>query len=873
MPARLQKTKKSFAFSAGFNTEGSKLVSVNGAVIDGKNMQLLRDGTLIRRKGLELLTDFGELYPGLGGTPVLEAYFQAHVHGIFPSNFKGKPVKYYLWRSAAGPGNDFLVVFDGDIHLNFYELNRNPTDLASCFVFQINIPATTTARLSDISFDASSNQLIVAANYMLPLLVTYNMETSSLIYRQINLRIRDITGAPGANNLSRPTFLTADHQYNLQNQGWGTNPRTLVSATPDGNNIHYGTPIPWYFRYKGVYPGNGDIYHLAKLENAKEVLGIGAFDPFRFDQLPDPTRHAPRGHFIMDVRTNNRQSTPLPGFSGGTKITPGASTIYGPACAAFFAGRIAYAGIIPSSESGSVDTWSGKIYISQLLEDNLENIGHCYSKNDPTDPDINGPQATDGVELLIKGAGQIQRLIPFAQSLLAVTSRGIWALGGQDPQAGFSATSFGINKLIETTRLYPESMIVIDNVLYYWADDGIYRLTYDFAGGAQAENLTASTIQTYFNTLDDHARRTAFPVYITTQRRVEWMFQKGNTFGTTSSAARLRNAGLAYDLVLQAWSPPATYDSLFTTQYYPPGGPWTPGTTQWTPIVIGAIERRTTLNTISESNVVTTNNDPILAVGGDNVVVSVEERTVQDPQVTYIVGSPCLRFGNIIDPADDYAGAELVYVPMYARATNPTARDWESRGLRFLSFANTRGLFDGGTGYARCQTYETYCDVGAIDIVSLGDDIGDYSRIKGAPDIWTYVERTETDVVPQVQYLPQPGGLFVLGDDAPGPYVYNTVTNEYRLSPRSGAYAQYRWDWAEYDSGTDWSPRTSVYKLPRHIIADPSVELFEPSKVIVTRERIKGRGRHLTIRFSADTDKAFHLLGFELAITVKPKRK
>lgn len=91
-----------------------------------------------------------------------------------------------------------------------------------------------------------------------------------------------------------------------------------------------------------------------------------------------------------------------------------------------------------------------------------------------------------------------------------------------------------------------------------------------------------------------------------------------------------------------------------------------------------------------------------------------------------------------------------------------------------------------------------------------------------------------------------------------------------RLSYRSGCVVQGLWDWHGDDSM--WSKNGkefSAYKL-RHDLPEFSNEAGEikyPEDVIITKNKLRGRGRSLSLRFSSEDGKDMKLIGWHIPMT------
>lgn len=99
---------------------------------------------------------------------------------------------------------------------------------------------------------------------------------------------------------------------------------------------------------------------------------------------------------------------------------------------------------------------------------------------------------------------------------------------------------------------------------------------------------------------------------------------------------------------------------------------------------------------------------------------------------------------------------------------------------------------------------------------------------------------------------------------------YVATNDGIKVSVRSGCIAQGLWDW-HGDNGS-WSKNNSefvAYKL-RHKLPEFSNEtglISYPDDVIITKNKLRGRGRSLSLRFSSEEGKDMKLIGWHIPIT------
>ena len=131
--------------------------------------------------------------------------------------------------------------------------------------------------------------------------------------------------------------------------------------------------------------------------------------------------------------------------------------------------------------------------------------------------------------------------------------------------------------------------------------------------------------------------------------------------------------------------------------------------------------------------------------------------------------------------------------------------------------------------------YSSYLETG----YELAEDI---ARFKQALYLVSYFNRSETEWV---------------ADGAGG----------YELSPQSSCLGRAMWDWSNIGNGK-WSNQFQAYRLLPIPVDPGATGAFENGKpVVVTRSKIRGKGRALSIRYESETGKDFDLLGWFIPLS------
>lgn len=178
-----------------------------------------------------------------------------------------------------------------------------------------------------------------------------------------------------------------------------------------------------------------------------------------------------------------------------------------------------------------------RIMFSQVLIDDLNTLGRCYQKNDPTSPDISDLLATDGGDIQLQNAGAILKLEEFLNGIIAFCEKGVFYVYG--PQSGFNATEYTIQKVTEFSLYAVEGTQRIGDALMYVAQNGVFVLQPNEFGQLKAVNITEQTINTYYQ---EFVRPDIFAGYDIEQKQVFFV-------------SRSTKKGLVYDTRVQGWFP------------------------------------------------------------------------------------------------------------------------------------------------------------------------------------------------------------------------------------------------------------------------------------------------------------------------------
>ena len=244
-----KKAEKTFnSFVKGLVTEASELTFPEGALVDGENFVLKRDGSLERRLGI----DYENLYTKVST-------------GLTEAQLAGGRQAFYRWNSPSGDSSLNIGVIRIYNRFWFIDLlTSNPSTNLLNNGDYIEVPALTT---SDVQFANLNNQLIIVSQDIpTPLVFTYNTDTKKISTSDIGIKIRDLFGVnDGLEPHVRPDYagITTTKQWVAESTNfekgdefyYGTNVYKVTAAS-QGQNTVYRPSTSWT-AFGGPFYGGG----------------------------------------------------------------------------------------------------------------------------------------------------------------------------------------------------------------------------------------------------------------------------------------------------------------------------------------------------------------------------------------------------------------------------------------------------------------------------------------------------------------------------------------------------------------------------------------------------------------------------------------
>ena len=748
------------SFVKGLITEASPLNFPEQAASDIENFELNKDGTLNRRLGL-------------GPEPV---------YATKPTTFTGtsaalnNQIFTYVWDQPGGvKDKKFLIVCSGGFEFDVFDMAPDSI-ISGGFIGKVSL-------LAGI-FDNPNPQFATIDGYLVvtngsdgPQLVIYNPIDNSITVEYYNLLTRDIWGVSDPETDNNPTKRVTEkrnsHLYNLYNQGWNA-PRLVDFA--------YDSPEEGFKIANGKYPADSEkiwtgIRYVADTPtNPKEKLFYGAFN-----ELVGVDNSVSRGSFIIDlVQRGPSRSTAITnnaanvsGIDRGVSFTSYEGSYersaYGPRCSAQYAGRIWYAGFGPTLEGDARSPDLSRFVAFTQLIKNKTDFAKCYQEGDPTSRESNDVIDTDGGLVRISDIGTIIRMVVLNNSLLVFADNGVWSItGGSD--YGFSATNYKVDRVSEFGALGPDSVVTEGNSIFYWAENGIFGITFDQFGKLTSKNLTSTTIQKYYEQIPTRNRGRARGVYDTVTNKVRWLYEDDEVFSSSSKSKEL-----ILDLVLGAFSVNSIRNFSNTA-------------------VVDLFITPAFSTELSSDDVLV--NGTSVTVNTEDTIISSIERTSSLQSVKYLL----LR----------YVVGQIYYsIGWY---NDPTFRDW--------------AIIDGNGFDAKA-----YLVTGALTA-------GDSSLHKQVPVLVFHMKRTE-----------------------------NQINSSFELENQSGCFVRSMWDWANSSNSNKWGPLFQAYRYRRGFVPQAGPGPYDYGfDLITTRNKLRGRGRALSLYVESEPQKDCQIIGWSLSL-------
>lgn len=753
-------------FIQGIITEASPINFPANASVDEDNFILFKDGSRERRLGINL-----------------EDGYQSITTTTNVSSSGSVVASSFLWGNAGGDAGKKVVVVQAGSQLKFFDYDTVP--LSSGLIHTYSAPSS--AATTKFSFTVVDGILVAAFGEREVTTFTYDEgvitnSSQPLLIRDL-FGVEDIDAASGTDMRSgqgitfRPTVRTNNHLYNLRNQTWQP-PR-----------MHYideylTDTVTQVFVTHGYYPSNADNANLVLFANANDS---GNRTALRFNVKDVPandsgTFPAPQGFFIIDAmnRGASRYEEAVEYFSNTTNLTyqigslPKDQTPGGAKVVEEYAGRVWYSGFSGEVIDGDKHSprMSSYVLYSQVVFSQSD-INKCYQVADPTSYEDAELAATDGGFIRLDGAQNILDMVNIGQSLVVIAENGVWQISGGSG-FGFSADNNFVKKITNKGAISSGATVVVESTVFYWGDDAIYQIAPNQFGDLEAQNISNTRIQKYYDRIDQLDKAACTGIFDSYDRKVRWLY--GNRLADTTGVKEL-----VLDIELGAFYP-STIRNLETG---------------FTPILTSPVQVPPFRNTSTIEEVVY-NGEPV-EHNGEQVVYVRRQQESSDREVAYVA----------------------------VTSLEPLTFTFASyRDASFTDWASVDGVGVDADAY----------------ILTGWTTGGENQRYKQVPWLTFYMRTTEDGY----QTTPE-------GDIEP--------TNE------SSCLMQTRWDWTNSDKSNRWSREIQLYRKKRaYYPEDVSEEFDDGFEVVVSKNKLRGKGRSIAFYLRTEPEKDCNILGWSFVI-------
>lgn len=756
-------TQEITSFSKGIITEASPLTFPDNASINENNLVIENDGSRRRRYGM----DYEPQYLTINTAQQVSS-------DLAFSSFQ--------WKAPGGYADtEFLVVQVGS---QLFMFNSTLRPVSRQLVYSADL-GTSDSRV--YSYAVADGLLVVASNT--GTIRTFDWNGSFVTLSTGRLLIRDLFGVQdvssgldllmGSGVTARPATATSAHIYNLRNQTFAI-PRFI----DDSETLE--DPISGFRNRYGAYQSNSDNLVVYLYANANDSDDRETRRYFAKDNFNNPlgTNRAPVGYFIIDALDRgqsrlseiNKLMAQYPALTAGVTSLPQDSTPDGASVVANFAGRIWFSGFSSRLINGDSESpRMGSYILFSTLVKSPSDVYKCYQEGDPTSSETPDILDTDGGFIRLDGAHNIQKLINVGDSLMVVAENGVWRISGGSGY-GFKATDYLTSKVTEHGSIASDAVVVVDNTVMFWSEDGIYHVSPNQYGDWIATNLTTNTIQNLYDNIPYQYKIKSQGVFDTYARKVRWLY-------ATEVVIDLPAQEIVLDVNLGAFYT-ASISQVGESSYPKPVS-----MVKVPPFTIGNEE----LSVVdSFSNDVVDSSTNLVTISRSAQINSVSEVLY----VTYVQSSD----------------SALRFTFSYYYDTEFT--DWSSSdgvGVDAPAF-----IITGWTGF------------------------GDFQRMKQIPYLTIYSLKTET------------------GFDG-----------EYNPINPSSILVQSQWSWTNSEAAGKWGIPFQAYRHKRLWLPESSSSAFDDGEyVIKTRNKLRGRGNVLSLKFSTEPKKDFKLLGWSYIVNV-----
>ena len=799
-------------FARGLNTEASLINFPDGFSSDEENYSLLINGSRRRRMGLALEADGSNYTLGYGYAA-------------------GDAVRSFDWENVAGnPSLNFIIVQVG-YYLHIYrdiDVASNNKSSTSVDLRTYKISGATDAQVAQSPVDASYGRghLFVTHRYLNPFWIKYTSSTDTFTITVITVEERDFEGVDdGYSNSAQPSSAVTSHTYNLKNRGW-TDAQITAFQTSQSKQPSKAM-IPWLGLERPLQTyGSGATQTAVYNED-----GVRQFSPAKLVAELFQDASAPQGHFIRNPFDTT--ATPISGPTTDYAISTWT-----------ISGTGSGSQTITVTTSGNHGLSNGNsVQISGTQAYYISTFGSGGF------PDFYVPfYSFDGVYTVSSVTSNT-----FQITVTFVDDFSVWA--DQYTSLGTVITSSATNPQGSVSGSRFKTVTFFAGRVWY--------------AGAESEKLST---RIYFTQIieSDAQYGKCYQVADPTDERISDILPSdGGVIVIPEAANIVRIIPYGASILVFAsngvWQIGPGSDGYFTATGY-------------------SVRKVTDSGTASPGSIVMADNVPMYWGLTDIYAI------VQDPNSGFLVARNVSQetintlYNNISQDAkfvcqgvfddlnkkviwlysyndgealtdytynkallfDTRLGAFTKYgfahslTTGYVGSVFVTKQGLGTRKVKYVSFTNSQATLV----IAETRDFTTYQDFGVSEpecfLVTGYDTVDDAAAKKFAPYIYVFSNKTEEG--------------------------YTAVGLEYAPIRESSTKMQARWDWADLSVAGKWGTEQEVYRHSRlYVPASPATDGFDDGvPLIVTKNKVRGTGRSLHLKFRAGAGKDSWLAGWQI---------
>lgn len=264
--------KPQYTFNRGYITEQSPVAVAEGSALDMENFEIDVTGGLRRRRAIAQEAGGNNSTLSLGDRAGDEVFTR------------------YVWRNAGGVASRVVQVFQLGQYVSFVEDSEVLGASEPFAVINLEDFATESAtpemiRTTNASFADGRSHLFVVTENTTPFYVALSGDEVTVV--PMTLRMRDFVGiVDGVANTTQPVVLTTAHRYNLHNRGWTT------------------TEMNDYFDDKAKYPAKNMTSNLGYKRvvdvTTQEGFGTKEWNSDKMEAEVFRDASAPQGSLLQD---------------------------------------------------------------------------------------------------------------------------------------------------------------------------------------------------------------------------------------------------------------------------------------------------------------------------------------------------------------------------------------------------------------------------------------------------------------------------------------------------------------------------------------------------------------------------------------------